>query len=687
MSYYIDLLENEKNVDAFMRQQESAGAITLMGPTSSAKSTLITELLPPESNKLLSHNIGDTAQTTLIPTMLMLNNRFSKTEVLVKCIARKSKELYPEFLESLKTTLTDVIYEERDDLDDFSIAIEHIEKILNPTNRAFHVYKFAEENGLINNLNDILNTACNIIIKSPDLIVSAANIRYKQMQTMSKKKPGRVLKKKESYEELIDERLSNDAKSMKSLEEWFVKLEKYIKKSLNNIWTYSEELVVLSDLQETVCNVSELIEKIYKADSPYSLIFEEVRYATCPSNGFEMAFNNRNAHRTVKLNILDTVGITQTSQDRNDISENMDAILNRKSDAILFLCSADEQPVVYETCIELLKEKKKAISNKPVVVCRTKADIVILNKIRNLWRLEHGTNLTPQESGYGEYVKTAHNSFVEEYITIPKFGEDSLGNGTSEIEYLSLTPDSTDNMKQYLNGELEPSKLFDILMKTSIRIDAIYANGKYRPWLSSTKLSAYPLNVKFTGSQLLHTIATALVTKDSQNGNQYKKYITDTDVVYHGRSVNCFRRKLSYGEGHETNAFYYGNFSLYITNMVSRWLREVVPEKELINNFKIDRRYLYSVNDTQGIADEQFIRLLHRNWNTIIWQIAKDLSYTSLSDDFEQCFYGFSWSAAFRKSLSVISDKFSDVKYWEKQLDELLKQKADELLQKMYIFD
>jgi len=38
-------------------------------------------------------------------------------------------------------------------------------------------------------------------------------------------------------------------------------------------------------------------------------------------------------------------------------------------------------------------------------------------------------------------------------------------------------------------------------------------------------------------------------------------------------------------------------------------------------------------------------------------------------------------------SLSIIAGKFSNDQYWEEQLDKLLRQKADDLLQEMYIFD
>jgi hypothetical protein len=53
-----------------------------------------------------------------------------------------------------------------------------------------------------------------------------------------------------------------------------------------------------------------------------------------------------------------------------------------------------------------------------------------------------------------------------------------------------------------------------------------------------------------------------------------------------------FRRKLAIGEGHETNAQVYGNFKLFIKNLVLRWLRSVVPTEDVLNNCKININYL-----------------------------------------------------------------------------------------------
>ncbi|WP_444644961.1 GTPase domain-containing protein [Caproiciproducens sp. R1] len=687
--YYEEMLSGKNKVKAFMLRQESVETTTLMGPTSSAKSTITTELLPPVSNMLLSKNVGDTAQTTLIPTLLMLNSRFCENEVLIQCIPR-NKSAYPDLLENLKTVITDSLYEVRDELYDFSINEVIIKKILNPVNRSYHAYQFAKEQELTQRLTELLNDACQTIIEMPEPLLKAAESLYKQLRLKDQ-----TAKKKEAYEHLVDERLSNDKDFLDNLLSWYKILINMILADLQPLWTYETEYTLLDDISDS-SPATQLMEKLYGSSSACSLVFEEVRYATSPSKDFKKAYLDRNAAypgRTVKINILDTVGLTQSSQDREIISDNIDKILNRKSNALLFLCASDEQPSVYETCISLLLEKNKKLENKPVTICRTKADIVIRNKMINNWRKDTGRNAIPLDSPeYERYVTEAFDSFLDEYINNPSLGEEQIGKevGGHKIEYLSLAPDLSATMDKHLNGELSPTRIFDILLNIAEQVDIIYAGGYSRPWLQSKDLIHYPLNVICTAQPLSKTIALALTAKDSQNGNQYKQYIKSADAIYHGRSVNCFRNKLSYGEGHETRAFVYADFRLYITNMVARWLREVIPVNDLINNLSISFDYLYNSGLTDEVKSQfpsRFKDLLQDNWWNIIERMAKKLSYDCLSKEFEEAFYFCSWSDGFRESLKVIQQKFSSVEYWQKNIIDLLKSEANDLLQKMYIFD
>ncbi len=689
------LKESEKNCSAFLKRQGSAATITLMGPTSSAKSTLITEMVHPISNKLIGKNVGDTAQTSLIKTLLMLNGRLDMSDVLVQCVPYQDGEvMLLNFLAILREKIIKAIYDKRDELDEFHVDEELVKKILNPVDRSYHAYDFANEHHLTETLIEILNVICRSIIAEPDdlgdALEDAANRTFKE-----RKKIQTNIKKIDIYEELIDKRFNKSNETTNNLTAWFEKLKEIVYSELQHLWTYSSsDNFILVDKITDNSPVNELIGKIYDKNSACSLIFEEIRYVTSPSESFKEAFNKSNKNipgRNVKINILDTVGLTQSSQERDEINDGIDRILQRETDALLFLCASDEQPSIYETCISLLHEKQKKIAEKPVIICRTKADVVIRNIIVNKWRQDTGENGMPSGEKYNEYANFAFDAFCKEYITSCSYGEDKLGKKSykSKVEFLSLASDLSKDMNEALNNQLQSSKAFELLLGIVTQIDEMYSYDGNRPWLYSKDLDHTPLTLVSNAQHLTKTIATALTAYNDKQKNQYLPYSISNEV-FHGRSVNCFWSRLSYGEGHETKAFYYGNFKLYIKNMVSKWLRELIPLNDMVNDFDISYDFLAENNDLDSIKAEFQMKLralIKERWWIIVDNIAKKLTYDCLQPDLNNCFHYYSWDTGFRNSLKLINNKFSSVDYWHDNLLVLVKAEVDSVLQKMYIFD
>jgi hypothetical protein len=708
-TFFEMLLDKSDDIEPFLKRQRSAATIALMGPTSSAKSTLITALLPPESNKLLSRNIGDTAQTTLIPTRLMLNSNFNENEILVTVKKKSERSCFPFFWESLAEALTDEIYERRDEWEELhgpkeahaEFGPEIVKRVLDPINRAFHVFNFADNKNLTAELLQIMEKMAEYIVWETGLIKDEAEKLFRELR-----KTKSTAKKREAYEQIVESRMGKMSNG--DLTIWYDKLESAILESLSNFWVGAREQrqkrIFIANLHPDATfedkypdflydwgnaeTADELIGLLYAKDSPYSLVFDEIMYATRPSESFIAVFGKDYPDRTVKINVLDTVGLTQSSQVAEDISLNMDDIISRESDALMFLCAADEQPLVYATCIKLLKEKNLQLKQKIVVVCRTKADIVIRNIMRNAWKRDNGTNKI-DKGLYEKYVTEARGTFVADLITEPKEGENKLGfESGSKIEFISLTPDSAEDMGKYLGGDLDEGKAFDILFDIVKRVDKMYKRDEDL-WLTSKNPTLEPMQVAFSGEHLTKTIAMALVTSNSRNGNQYTQYIKDKNIRYHGRSVNCFRIKLANGYGHETNAGYYGNFRLFITAMVNRWLKEVIPP-ELLGDFTVDFNNLETAMTDERRAKlvKDFLWALNNNWDMLLLHCAQALSYIFLKKDFEACYSkGDSWSDAFRNSLEVMSGKFSDENYWEKCLAVCFSTFSNNMLRKLYIFD
>lgn len=314
LSYFESLIAHEPKVIAFLNKQKSAATITLMGPTSSAKSTLITELLESLSNKLLGYNVGDTAQTTLLRTCLMLNSRFKKHEVIIQCIPHENNEaILLNFISTVKKILALAFYEKRDELDEFEVELNVVQSILNPIERSYHAFEFVNKQGMIESFLYILNTISKDLINNPIPFEEEANKAFKE-----RRKEQSNIKKNEIYEEVFDRRFSENSAHKDTLKKWFNELQQKIYADLSKLWTISNnDNYILCDSIEEKGRVHELMAKLYSDNSACSLIFEEIDYVTSPSEKFVEIFDKRELNksgRKLKLNILDTVGLTQCSQ-------------------------------------------------------------------------------------------------------------------------------------------------------------------------------------------------------------------------------------------------------------------------------------------------------------------------------------------------------------------------------------
>ncbi len=703
-----NLIENfQKNpleVRSFLMKQESASTVELFGPTKSTKSTVITELLEPASNKLIGYNVGEDAQTTLIRLVLMLNSRLHETQVIVKCIPYDNNDtMFLTFLTELKRVFAEELYDNRDELETYQVEENFLKLILNPKTRSYHCFTYVVKSGMLEEFLMIIRNIVSDIINTPELLSDEADSLFKQ-----RRKSEKELRKKEVYEEVIEKRFCNKEQHQESIRVWFNKLRKSLLDELKNSWNHIlknnsgeiEGYVICDNISESDSGIiGQIIKRIYEKDSAYSLVFSEVNYVTAPSEQFTRAYKNflakeKDNHQgqKLKINIIDTMGITQVSTEKEQISDEMDKIFQRKTDAYLFLCSTIELPTTYDDCISLLKSKQAKYQNKVFVICRTKADEIIRNKMINNWRKDTGKNVIDDEH-YGNYLLEAFEEFKQEMTYSDnhiRSIEYSICNHLP-IEFLCTAPDMSKDMRKVLkDGELESSKIYKILYDIMKRIDNNYSGYGNRLWLYSDDLSHRPLNIQCKAQELSKTISTALVTCNMQQHNQYLQYDTP-DVTYHWNSVYCFYNKLSWGEGHETRAKVYGSFKLYLKNMVRSWLSKMIPMHDMLNDISISYEHLENDLETVDYVKknflEQFRKLISLNWYVILDTVSKKLTYDCLQPELNQIFIENYYDYAFKKSLRYFDKKFSDEGYWKNALLYLLLIEFDGILQKMYIFD
>ncbi len=699
---------NTAKLTSFLMKQESAPTITLFGPTKSGKSTIITELLDAASNKLLGHNVGEDAQTTLIRLVLMLNDRFSPNDVIIRCIPHKNQNtLYYTFITEAKRALIDSLYTSRDELEDYLVEEELLKNILNPRNRSYHCFDFVKENNLLENFNEIIAAIASYIINKPELLSDEANRLFKE-----RKKAVKDIKKRDIYEEIIDSRF-NTAQKHQDLQNWFFNLKEALLHQFSGKWsciTKNNDGIIdgyiLSDhiSKNDSGNIGQIIKCLYAKNSAYSLVFSEFNYITAPSDSFTQKYDSflsealdQNKGKRLKINIIDTMGLTQISSEKTYISDEMDNIFQRKTDAYLFLCATNELPTIYDECISLLKAKKDKYKNKTLIICRTKADEIIRNKMINSWRKDTGENEIKDEADYKKYLTQAFTEFKQEMIISNETTRKAeyLISDKLPIEYLCTAPDMSRDMRKVLsNNELDSSKIYRILYDIMHRIDKTYTTAFSRFWLYSKDLEHKPLSIKQNdikrNQKFSEAASNILITCNEQQKRQYLQYV-DNNIMYHWNSVYCFWNKLSRGDGHETRAAVYGSFKLYIKNMIISWLKKAISMNEILDSFHISFDYITAkpaiINDVINGFPTLFQRLIFINWYNIIDNVAKKLSYDCLLPQIDEIFIQNSYDSAFRISLQFFYQVFSKNNYWEKNLLNLFEIEFDNILQKMYIFD
>lgn len=696
-------------VKSFLKKQESAPTVEMFGPTKSTKSTIITELLEASSNKLLGYNVGDVAQTTLVRLVLMLNSRMNSGDVIIRCLPYKDREtMFLTMLLEIKKELKSAIYEERDDLESFQIDKKIIRNILNPTNRSYHCCEYVSANEAIyERFMCLMEKIVLHIINEPELISDEADIEYK-----NRRKTNKELKKSEIYEELIDKRFHSDETIRESLYEWYLEVLDMLLSDFANEWNHIiedtngnvTEYIVSGKISETDSGaIGKIVKAIYDENSAYSLVFEEVNYVTTPSNSFIEAYNEYmqkqglgHFGRKLKINIIDTMGITQVSTEKDDISNEMDKVFQKPTDAYLFLCATNETPSTYDNCISLLLSKRKKYENQVFMICRTKADEILRNTMINNWRKDTGKNVVDEDK-YPDYLLNAFEEFTQEQLECSadkRVQEYTICSGLP-IQFLCTAPDMSKEMREkvFKDGELDSSKVFYILFDIMKQIDNKYVGSSNRMWLYSKDLEHRPLNIASNATALSTTISNALVTCNMQQKKQYMQY-DRTDIVYHWNSVYCFYNKLSWGEGHETRAAVYGSFKLYVKNMVESWIRKMIPKEDMLRDIEISYDYLDTTEiETEKLEEmkdwftKRFRELISQNWNQMLSRIAKKLTYDCLQPDLTYIYSSYYYDCAFKKSLKLFNHKFSTNAYWEKHLLNLILKECNDTLQKMYVFD
>lgn len=693
---------NQTNTDtildliAFFRNQEAAPTIEVTGPSGSAKSSTFTAVLPNSSNRLLARNVG-IKQTSLIYTLLMLNGKLIPDRVLIRV---KTKAFDPLLIKAeLTDTLIEFIYLNRDDLEETEVDETFLKSILDPKNRAYHYYSYVKKN----NEDQVVGfpRLDTLLEKIQDLYLMVTEGLREEVR--EREKEGKSLhprpKKRDFYEKVINERLDDRyAAEIKSIYRWFEQLYTFVKNEILEICDQQkldDSYIVLDGIVGSD-RVENLIQQTYDPASPYSLVVEELAYAVAPSNDFLEAFKkvypeSEYPGKLLKINILDTPGLTQVGEEKDDIEDALNRVLAKRYDAVLFLCSADERPTIYDICMDLLVSHKKKLENVPMKILRTRADIVLYEKMKKDRMIKEGDINFVKGSQTDSYAKVAYQSYMAELKQEGDRLAEDLG-GSNLVDFVSLDLHTLNSLTDFFTEKnFAKEKLYHTLLSLSREVyDAYMPPLAGRLWLQGITPLWPVLESKMDGymEQTLGDFSAHMVNLNTQEGFAMYMKFADSSKVFHGRSVTTFLFNHREGVGHETRANVYANFKIHIRSMIQKWMTSFFQNWSMHFDISFDNlKQTEAGKQALNEASKLLVEVFNKQKPQIISRIAKALSYDAFRTEMEEKYYFTSWNKGFHENLQLFNEKFSDCDFWRVEMRKYLKEELDNLLDRMYYYD
>lgn len=678
------------------RMQENAPTIIVSGPSGSGKSYLLTVVLPETSNKLLARNVG-MKQTTLINTKLMLDGTMNKDEAVIRVKVKSFDTMLIKPI--LHETMLDVIFENRDELEELELDEDVVYSVLNPRNRAYHFANFVKKHSGKQGcpdreiLRQLLQSFFDGLIPE---IQETVKEKEKESKTVYPKP-----KKKEIYELVIQERLGDEDIQILEIEvyAWFKQLYSFVKDEILKTceWLDSDQVYAVVEEHVESDSIKNLIQDTYDADSPYSLVIEELSYCVQPSTSFVLAFEDAYREeakmgKVLRLNIVDTPGLTQTGETKEDMQEVLQQVLGHQSDAYLFLCSSDERPSVYGNLKELLIRTREKFQELPLKLLRTKVDLNLYELMKQDHLMDVGRpEFTEEEALF--YAEKAYLKFTEAIEAENVELSESL-DVHDPLDFISLDFTRLRSLAgSFFKNEptMEKEKLFHILFDLSRKVhDAHMPENAGRRYLQVKELDEPALAIKLNPEmrQLLNDFAAYMKMMNAREcqGNYYQ--YESKKKLYHGRSVYTSLKKARIGEGHETRATVYENFNIHIRSMIQKWTAAFIQNRSI--EFEISFENIRD-SETKRLAQIEAPQVLNDIFRQqlvpIVYRIARALSYDGMKTEVEDIYAKQAPDQAFRNNMRLFYAKFSDEAYWKAGLSRFLQQELNQLLSRMYFYE
>ncbi|MDR1549514.1 MAG: hypothetical protein LBT06_13130 [Hungatella sp.] len=390
-------------------------------------------------------------------------------------------------------------------------------------------------------------------------------------------------KKKEVYSDIFVEMwnmlISQNEDIGEAYDKWLQGIGTLIEEELNSLMPASDNETVDFSVQkgDVLPYGGEILERIFDAKEPISLVVEEVTMTSKPSKELIDICGRKKI--PLRFCLRDTMGLTQAAIDYNSMKDALEIALNCNPDNILLMINLEDREDVIKPCCEAIT-KKIAVMNErriPLNIFFSKADQTVESFIDKIPR----NNKVLSQKDYDDNVQAAIESVdakIKDYVVnMPpvKYQWGSLRFKEQGIDPVQTSLASDADLQNHFN----PNGLYQYIkdMVNEAQQSLLPSGYKNLVVLNVKDPSEPACKVVFDkecAESKLREIQQYLGTEKSViNG-----YLIKEEYPVHWRSVQTYYSRLQQGLGHTTRANVYANFSINMKGVILRSLLRTYPD-------------------------------------------------------------------------------------------------------------
>lgn len=568
MNYY-EIKNNTVTAISALKRRSSAPQLVVVAPSGSGKSTLIYLLLNHRLIPFIKIGIGEKSQTTIIPCEFCFDMRIENDETFAIQIIKKdyaSKDIHMAILTVLMDLFGKNDCDPEDTIDAFDEKV--LGQIIEPEEAHYHLGRI-RDNIILEDLQDALTPILEFMVDND--FVAKVKQRRAELKSKKVKLPEvREMIFEEMYEEMPEE-------CKEQYKAWLDKIGDKINEMLEGEIGLEmlEQKMVQYNLKGDDCG-KHVLEVLFDPYAPYSLIIDHISIACRPRNELIEIAKEKSPDLPFRFCIRDTMGLTQKGIDAASTKDALEAALNCKADAILFLLSLEDRDDTLTECCKALMEKKEELMKKShldtsVYVLFTKAD----RMVENLINKRNTGDLYIDQNTYADNMQEVLSDLermVQEYSeALPKKDVAWLSMRYLKDSYILKSLEDDERKRNF-----EPEGLFEKIVDYSMKtLRSTLPEGVQKPlFVTAINPDQPAIQVTVDRSKLKFEIDNMKykLSEDTEIVNGY--VISDKTPRLHGRSVYTYWCNLIIGLGHTTRASVYGNFAINMKGLLKRMIMD-----------------------------------------------------------------------------------------------------------------